>query len=101
MAQMKEQNRTSEKELNKMEIIKLSDKEFKILVVRMLKDLIEYGKSIREEMKALLREIKKNPQETNSERKETGIQISDLGHTEEINIQPEQNEEKRIQKTRV
>ena len=48
MAQKKEQNKIPEKELNKMEIIKLSDKEFKILVVRMLKDLIEYGKSIRE-----------------------------------------------------
>ena len=86
MAQMKEQNRTSEKELNKMEIIKLSDKEFKILVVRMLKDLIEYGKSIREEMKAILREIKKSPQETNSEGKDAGIQINNLEHKEEINI---------------
>ena len=98
MAQIKEWNRTPEKELSYVEIANLSDAEFRTLVVRMLKDLIEYGKSIREEMKALLREIKKNPQETNSERKETGIQISDLGHTEEINIQPEQNEEKRIQK---
>ena len=48
------------------------------LVVGMLKDLPEYGKSMRGEMKALLREIKRNPQETNSEGKEAGIQINDL-----------------------
>ena len=34
----------------------------------------------------------------NSEGKETGTQINDLEQKEEINIQPEQNEEKRIQK---
>ena len=49
-------------------------------------------------MKAILREIKKNPQETNSEEKEAGIQINDLENKEEINIQPEQNEETRIPK---
>ena len=49
MAQMKEQNRTTEKELSNGEIAKLSDTEFKTLVVRMLKDLIEYGKNIRKE----------------------------------------------------
>ena len=65
-----------------MEIANLSDAEFKTLVVRLIKGLIEYDKSIREEMKALLREIKKNPQETR-------IQINDLEHTEEINNQQE------------
>ena len=53
-------------------------------------DLIEYGKSIREEMKAVLREIKKNPQEANSEGKEAGLQIKMR------NNQPEQKEETRI-----
>ena len=33
-----------------------------------------------------------------SEGKETGIQINNLEQKEEINIQPEQNEETRIQK---
>ena len=41
MAQMKEQIKTPEKELNKMEISNLSDVEFKILVIRMLKELSE------------------------------------------------------------
>ena len=74
---MKEQKRTPEKELSDVEIANLADAEFKTLVVRVLKDLIEHGKSIRE-VKALLREIKKNPQETNSEGKEPWNQISDL-----------------------
>ena len=88
MAQVKEQNRTPEKEL--------SDAEFKTLVVRMFKGLNEYGKSTREEMKAIQREIKKNPQETSSEGKNARIQINDLEHKEEINIPPEQNEETKI-----
>ena len=37
MAQMKEQIKTPEKELNKMEISNLSDAEFETLVLRILK----------------------------------------------------------------
>ena len=40
MAQMKEENKTSEKELNKTEITNPSDAEFKTLVIRMLKELL-------------------------------------------------------------
>ena len=47
MAQMKEQNRTPEKELNKIEISNLSDAEFKTLMVRMLKELIEYSNNMK------------------------------------------------------
>ena len=43
-------------------------------------------------------EIKENVQGTISEGKETGTQINDLDQKQEINIQPEQNEETRIQK---
>ena len=49
-------------------------------------------------MKAMKSEIKEKVQETNSDRKETGTQINGLEKKEEINIQPEQNEETRIQK---
>ena len=66
MAQMKEQNKTPEKELNKTEITNLSDAEFKTLVIRMLKDLTEYSSNIKGEMKVTLSEIKKNLQGTNS-----------------------------------
>ena len=43
-------------------------------------------------------EMKENAQGTKSDRKETGTQINNLDQKEEINIQPEQNEETRIQK---
>ena len=61
MAQMKEQNKTPEKELNKMEIGNLSDAEFKTLVIRMLKKLTRYFNSIKKtqaEMKFTLSEMK-------------------------------------------
>ena len=89
MAQVKEQNKTLDKELSKMEVANLSGTEFITLVIRMLRELTEYGKSIREEMKATLSDIKKNPQGTNSEGKEAKIQINDLEQKEEINIQVE------------
>ena len=55
MAQMKKQKKKPPgKELNEMEITNLSDAEFKTLVIRMLKYLTEYGKHIREKMKATL-----------------------------------------------
>ena len=74
MAQMKEQNKTPGKELiNRMEIANLSDVEFKTLVVRRLREPTEYGKSIREEMKAIVREIKKNAQGTKVEGRKPGF----------------------------
>ena len=51
-------------------------------------------------MKAMQSEIKENVQGTNSDRKETRSPISGLEQKEEINIQPEQNEETRIQKNK-
>ena len=54
MAQMKEQVKTQEKEINKMEISNLSDAEFKTLVIRMLKELSEDLRS----MKKTLSEMK-------------------------------------------
>ena len=64
----------------------------------MLTEMFEYGRKIEEEVKAMQSEIKKNIQGTNNAGKETGTQINDLEQKEEINIQPEPNEETRIQK---
>ena len=47
MAHMKEQNKTPEKEWNKMETSNLLDVEFKTLVIRMLKELSEDLNSIK------------------------------------------------------
>ena len=63
MAQMKEQKRTPEKELNKMKISDLSDAEFKTLVIRMHKELTGYFnriKKTRAEMRNTLSKIKKS-----------------------------------------
>ena len=84
MTQKKEQIKTPVKELSKMERANLADAECKTLMIRMLGDLTEYSKYIREEMKATLSEIKKNPQRTNSEGKEARVQINNLEHKEEI-----------------
>ena len=57
---MKEQIKTSEKELSDEEISNLSDAEFKTLAIRMLTELIELGRKMKEEMKATQHEIKQN-----------------------------------------
>ena len=66
----------------------------------MLTEMAEYGHKIEEKMKAMQREMKRNVQGTNSERKETGTKIKGLEQKEERNIQPEKNDETRIQKKR-
>ena len=95
---MKEQSKTSERELNEEEIAYLCDAKFKALVIKMLTELIELGQKMKEQMKATQNEIKQNIQGTNSDRKETRTQSNDLEQKEEINIQPDQNKETRIQK---
>ena len=68
------------------------------MVVKVLTDIVEYDHKIEEEVKAIQQEIKENIQGSNSEGKETRTQINNLEQKEEINIQPKQNEETRIQK---
>ena len=75
---MKEHIKTPEKELSNTEIANQSDAEFKTLVIRMLRDMTEYGHKIKEEVKAIQNEIKKNIQGTNSEGNEARNQINDL-----------------------
>ena len=61
-----------------MEIANLSDAEFKTLVARMLREMIELSHKIEEVEKAMQSEIKKNIQGTNSEGNEARNQINDL-----------------------
>ena len=58
MAQIKEQNKSQENELNETLMTNLSDTEFKTLVIGMLRELTEYGKKIGKEMKVTLSEKK-------------------------------------------
>ena len=70
MAQMKEQIKAPEKiQLSDGEIANLSDAQFKTLVIRMLTELVEFGRKLDEKMKAMLRETKENAQGTNSDGK--------------------------------
>ena len=48
----------------------------------MLKELIEDGNNVKEEMKVILSKIKKNLQGTISKGEEAGIQINNLEHKE-------------------
>ena len=100
---MKEQIRVPEEiQLSNEEIANLSDAQFKTLVIRMLQELTGCFNSIKKTqvaMKVALYEIKKNLQGSNSDGQETRSQIKGLEQKEERNIQPEQNEETRIQKT--
>ena len=99
MAQMTEHLKAPEIiQLRSEQIANLSDAQFKTLVIRKLTELVAFGDKLDEKMKAMLREIKENVHRTNSGRKDIGTQIISLEQKEEINIQPEQNEETRIQK---
>ena len=96
---MIEQIKAPEKiQLNNKEIANLSDAQFKTLVIRKLTELVKFCHKLDEKMKAILRETKENVQGTNSDGKETGTQINGVDQKEERNIQPEKNEETRIQK---
>ena len=64
----------------------------------MLNELNEVGWKVKKQMKDTQSEIKQNIQGTNSDMKAIGTQINNLEQKEEINIQPEQKEETRIQK---
>ena len=90
MAQMKEQNKTPEKELNKVGTSNVLDAEFKTLVITMLSGLSENFNSIKEiqsQMKDTLIEIKNNLQGNNSGVDEAKNQINDLEHKEAKNNQ--------------
>ena len=96
---MKEQIKAPEKiQLSDEEIASLSEAQFKTLVIRMLTEFVEYGHKLDKKMKAMLSEIKENVWGPNSGGKETGTQVSGVDQKEERNIQPEKNEETRIQK---
>ena len=85
-------------QLSSAQIANLSDAQFKTQVIKKLTELVEFVWKVDERMNAMLRETKKNVTGTNSEAKETGTQINGVDQKEERNIQPEKNEETRIQK---
>ena len=104
---MKEQNKTTETELNKMETSKLLDAEFKTQVIRMFTELrgrvdelsenfnkeignikteIENKRKTKSETKSTLTEMKNTLQGINSVVDESEKQINDLEYKEAKNI---------------
>ena len=89
---MKEETKTPEKELNKMEISNLSNAEFKTLIIRMLKELskdLNSTNKIQSETKDTLIKIKNNLQGNNSRVDGAKNQINDLEHKDAKNNQSE------------
>ena len=92
MAQMEEQIKTPEKEINEVEISNLSDAKFKTLIIRMHKGLSENCSNIKKsqsEMMDTLIEIKNNLHGTNSGVDEAKNHINNLEHKEPKNHQSE------------
>ena len=54
MSQMKEQDKTQEKQLNEVEIGKLPEKEFRIMIVKMIQDLGKRMESKIEKMQEMI-----------------------------------------------
>ena len=97
---MKEQTKAPKIKLSDEEIANLLDAEFKTLLIRMLTEMVEYGRKTEERVKAVKSEIKEKIQGTNSGGKETRIQIYDLEQKEEINIQQGQKKKQELKKMR-
>ena len=70
MHQMKEQEKTPEKQLNEVEIVNLPEKEFRIIIVRMIQDLGKRMEAKIERMQEMfnkdLEELKKKQTEMNN-----------------------------------
>ena len=111
MIQTKEQDKTSEKELNKAEINSVPDKEFKVMNIKMLNELwrimdkhsenfnrVRKYKRKQTELKTTITEIKNTLEEINSRLDDTEEQIRDLENRILKITQAEQKEEKRILK---
>ena len=64
--QMKEQTRNTEVQINKEEIVKLHEKEFRIMTVKMIKTLENKMEKMQESINKDLEEIKNKHTETNN-----------------------------------
>ena len=65
-AQMKEQTRNTEVQINYEEIVKLPEKEFRIMVVKMIKNFENKMEKIQDSIKKDLEELKNKHTKTNN-----------------------------------
>ena len=116
MYQMKEQYKTPEKQLNEVEIGNLPEKEFRIMIVKMIQDLkirmeakikkmqemlnkdLEELKNKQTEMNNTITEMKTTLEGINSRRTEAEERISDLEDRMVEFTAVEQNKEKQNEK---
>ena len=64
--QMKEQTRNTEVQINEEEIVKLSEKEFRIMIVKMIKNLENRMEKMHKPINKDLEELKNKHTETNN-----------------------------------
>ena len=113
MSQMKEQDKTPEEELSEVEIANLPEKEFKVMIIKMIKELrrmdaqneklevlneeLENIKNNQTEMKNTITEMKNTLEGINSRLNDTEEQISELeDRVVEITEDEQKKEKKRI-----
>ena len=65
-AQMKEQTRNTEVQINEQEISRLPEKEFRIVIVKMIKNLENQMEKMQESIQKDLEELKNKHTETNN-----------------------------------
>ena len=65
-AQMKEQTKNTKVQINEEEIGKLPEKEFRIMIVKMIKNLENRMEKMQESINKDLEELKNKPAETNN-----------------------------------
>ena len=111
--QMKEQTRNTEAQINEDEIGKLPEKEIRIMIVKMIKNLenrkekmqesinkdLEDSKNKHTETNSTITEIKNTLERINSTISEAGKQISELEDKMVEITSEEQNKEKRMKRT--
>ena len=116
MYQKKEQDKTPEKQLNEVEIVNLPEKEFRIMIVKMIQDLgkrmtakiekiqetfnkdLEELKNKQTEMNNTVTEMKNTLEGINSRITEAEERISDLEDSKVEFTAAEQNKEKRMKR---
>ena len=96
---MKEQIKAPEKiQLSNKEIANLSDAQFKILVIRMLTELVEYGCKLDEKMKAMLSEIKENIREPTVMGRKVGLKSMVWTRRKKETVNQDRMKKTRVQK---
>ena len=91
---MKEQDKTPEKQLNEVEIGHLSEKEFRIMIVKMIQDL---GKTMEKMQEMFTKDLEKLKNKQRYTRRNQQISSSDLEDRMVDITAKEQNIEKRME----